>query len=98
MQQIFYDDAPYVVLYRPSSLQAYNNKKFTGFTPVPDPGGPIMVANDSFTYANVRAAGGSSGTGTSTVVLIVIGAIVALAIIIGLVMMMSRRRSADLRD
>jgi peptide/nickel transport system substrate-binding protein len=98
MQQIFYDDAPYVVLYRPQSLQAYNHDKFTGFTPVPDPGGPVMVSNDFLNYSNVKPAGGSSGTGASTVVLIVIGIVVALGIIIALVMMMGRRRSADLRD
>jgi peptide/nickel transport system substrate-binding protein len=98
MQQIFYDDAPYVVLYRPSALQAYNHNKFTGFTPVPDPGGPVMVANDSFNYMNVTAAGGGGGSGASTVVLIVIGVVIALGIIVALVMMMGRRRSADLRD
>jgi peptide/nickel transport system substrate-binding protein len=98
MQQIFYDDAPYVVLYRPQALEAYNNKRFTGFTAVPDPGGPIMVANDYFNYVNVRPAGGGGGGGTSTAVLVVIGVLIALGLIITLVMMMGRRRSADLRD
>jgi peptide/nickel transport system substrate-binding protein len=98
MQQIFYDDAPYVVMFRASTLQAYNHDRFTGFTPVPDPGGPIMYAADYFNYAGVKPAGGSSGSGASTAVLIVVGIVVALGIIIALVMMMSRRRSADLRD
>ena len=81
-----------------TTLQAYNSDKFTGFTPVPDPGGPIMVANDFLNYSNVKLAGGGSGGGASTVVLIVIGVVVALGIIVALVMMMGRRRSADLRD
>jgi peptide/nickel transport system substrate-binding protein len=98
MQQIFYDDAPYVVMFRASTLQAYNHDRFTGFTPVPDPGGPVMYAADYFNYANVKPAGGSSGSGASTAVLIVVGIVVALGIIIALVMMLGRRRSADLRD
>jgi peptide/nickel transport system substrate-binding protein len=98
MQQIFYDDAPYVVLYRPQALQAYNHDRFTGFTPVPNPGGPVMVSNDFLNYSNVKPAGGGGGSGASTVVLIVIGVVVALGIIVALVMMMGRRRSADLRD
>ena len=98
MQQIFYDDAPYVVLFRANSLQAYNSDKFKGFTAVPDPGGPVMVANDFLNYMNVEATGGGGSSGASAVVLIIIGVVVALGIIIALVMMMGRRRSADLRD
>ena len=98
MQQIFYDDAPYVVMFRPTTLQAYNHDRFTGFTPVPNPGGPIMMANDFLNYTNVKPAGGSSGTGTSTVVLIVIGVVIALGVIGGIIVMMTRRRSADLRE
>jgi len=98
MQQIFYDDAPYVVLYRPQALQAYNHRRFTGFTPVPNPGGPVMVANDFLNYSHVRPAGGGGGSGASTVVLVVIGIVIALGIIVALVLMLSRRRTADLRD
>jgi peptide/nickel transport system substrate-binding protein len=98
MQQIFYDDAPYVVLFRASALQAYNSNRFTGFTPVPDPGGPVMVANDFLNYTKVEPAGSGGGGGASTVVLVVIGVVIALGIIIALVVMMGRRRSADLRD
>jgi peptide/nickel transport system substrate-binding protein len=98
LQQIFYDDVPYVVLFRANALQAYNSDKFTGFTPVPDPGGPVMVANDFLTYANVKPAGRNDGGGASTVVLIVIGVVVALAIIVALVMMLGPRRRADSRN
>jgi peptide/nickel transport system substrate-binding protein len=98
MQQIFYDDVPYVVMFRASSLQAYNHTKFTGFTAVPNPGGPVMVANDYFNYSNVKPAGTGGSSSSSTVVLIVIGVIIALIIIVGLVLTMGRRRNADLRD
>jgi peptide/nickel transport system substrate-binding protein len=98
MQQIFYDDVPYVVMFRASSLQAYNHDKFTGFTAVPNPTGPVMVANDYFNYSNVRVAGTGGGSSSSSVLLIVIGVIIALAIIVGVVLMATRRRSADLRD
>jgi peptide/nickel transport system substrate-binding protein len=92
MQQIFYDDAPYVVLYRASALQAYNHDRFTGFTAVPDPDGPIMLANDFLNYSNVRPASGGGG-GARTVALIVIGVVIGLGIITALVVLMRRRRS-----
>ena len=98
MQQIFYDDAPYVVLFRPTRCRPTTTTGSPGFTAVPDPGGPVMVANDFLNYTNVKPAGGGGGSGASTVVLIVIGVVIALGIIIALVMMMGRRRSADLRD
>jgi peptide/nickel transport system substrate-binding protein len=98
MQQVFYTDAPYVVLFRASALQAYNSNRFTGFTAVPNPGGPVMTANDFINYSAVKPAGGGGGGGASTVVLVVIGVVIALGIIVALVMMMGRRRSADLRD
>jgi peptide/nickel transport system substrate-binding protein len=98
MQQIFYEDVPYVVLFRANSLQAYNSDKFEGFTAVPDPGGPVMVANDFLNYMEVEATGSGGGSGASAVVLVVVGVVIALGVIIALVMMMGRRRNADLRD
>jgi peptide/nickel transport system substrate-binding protein len=98
MQQIFYDDVPYVVLFRPSSLMAYNHDRFTGFTPIPDPGGPVMVANDFLNYMNVKVAGSGGGSSASGVVIVVIIVIVLLGIIVGAVIALNRRRTADLRD
>ena len=98
MQQIFYDDVPYVVMFRAQSLQAYNHDRFKGFTPVPQPGGPVMVSNDYFNYKDVKAVGTGGGSSSSAVVVIVIVVIIGLAIIAGVIMAMSRRRTADLRE
>ena len=35
MQQIFYEHAPYAVLYYPKSLIAYNSDKWEGWVPYP---------------------------------------------------------------
>ncbi|HEX4493617.1 MAG TPA: ABC transporter substrate-binding protein [Acidimicrobiia bacterium] len=98
MQQIFYNDVPYVVMFRAQNLQAYNHDRFTGFTPVPKPDGPVMIANDFLNYTDVKQAGTGGGSSSSGVVIIIILVIVALGVIVGIVLAMNRRRTADLRE
>jgi peptide/nickel transport system substrate-binding protein len=98
MQQIFYEDAPYIVMFRAQSLQAYNHDRFTNFTAVPKPGGPVMVSNDYFNYKDVKPAGSGGGSSSSGVVLIVIVVILGLAVIFGIFITMNRRRTADQRE
>ena len=98
MQQIFYDDAPYVVLFSRRLAPGLQQRQVQGLHGRARPGGPVMVANDFLNYMNVEAAGGGSDSGASTTVLIIVGIVVALASSSRVVLMMNRRRSADLRE
>ena len=67
-QQIFYDEAPYIVTNYEQQLEAYNTDKWEGWTPVPPGHGPVAFINDNIdTYLNLRPkvaaaeAGGGGG-------------------------------------
>jgi peptide/nickel transport system substrate-binding protein len=94
MQQIMYQQAPWIVLTYPYLLEAYNTQRWTGWTRSLNGNGPAVVycGGSIASYLNLRprlaAVGGSANTGW-------IGAIiVAAAVVIGGLIwrMRSRRR------
>ncbi len=85
MQQIFYEDAPYMVLYYPKVLIAYNTAGWEGWVPYPGDNGMVVFSNDNIdSYVQVHPktasepAVGSAGPGTALIV-----AIVAVALAVG---------------
>ena len=47
MQQIFYQQAPYAVLYYPKALIAYNTAKWEGWVPYPSSNGLVVLSGDN---------------------------------------------------
>jgi len=94
MQQIFYDDAPYVVLYYPTALIAYNSDKWEGWVPYPGENGMVVLQNDNIdTYVQVHpktATATTTSSGSSSATLI-IGAVVAALAVIAIVLLLVRR-------
>jgi len=93
MQQIMYEQTPWVVLTYPDYLEAYNTARWTGWTRVMSGHGPAFYAagnNDS--YLNLQPRG--AATTAATNVAAVVGAIVAAAVVgvIVVVMLLRRRR------
>jgi peptide/nickel transport system substrate-binding protein len=103
MQQLLYDDAPYVVLYTYDDTQAYRDE-WTGFVAQPE-GGALLFQYGTYSYRNVErkkaatAAGGAgsgstaSGGGLGTGALVGIGA-VAVLLVGGAGTLLARRRGA----
>ena len=94
MQQIMYQQAPWIVLTYPYLLEAYNTQRWTGWTRSLNGNGPAVVycGGSIASYLSLRprsaAVGGSGGTGW-------IGAIIAAAaVVIGVLIwrLRSRRR------
>jgi peptide/nickel transport system substrate-binding protein len=96
MQQIVYQQIPEVVLYYTSDLQAYRSDRWTGFVPMPQPGGWLLFGYGPLSYVKLHpvSANISSGGSSSVSGLVWVGIVVALVVIIGAVMMV-RRRSED---
>ena len=99
MQQIFYDDAPYAVLYYPKALIAYNTAKWEGWVPYPGETGMVVLQNDNIdTYTQVHLKTGTtqstSGSSSSTL-WIAIGAVIAVIVIVLLVVLMRRGRRSE---
>ena len=54
MQEILYDDAPYLVTAYTTIGEAYRNDRFACFQPQPDPGGILLVQYGIHNYLSIR--------------------------------------------
>ena len=93
MQEVFYEDAPYVVLYYPQTLIAYNSDKWEGWVPYPGETGRVVLQNDNIdTYLQVqpKAAVTETDSGSSSTLWIVIGALIAIIVIVLVVVLLRR--------
>ncbi|HQR27629.1 MAG TPA: ABC transporter substrate-binding protein [Nocardioides sp.] len=101
MQQMLYEDAPYLVTTYDKTGEAYRSDRFEGFRPQPDPGGVWLQQFGTYNYSHITpvAAGDSgeeSGTGTGVVVALGVAALAVLGI--GAVVVLRRRSSAEDRE
>jgi peptide/nickel transport system substrate-binding protein len=100
MQQIIYNDDPYVVLYYAANLQAYRADRWTGWQLAPR-GAPAVVMNYMRgTYTGVqpvaatKSAGGGLGAGAVAAIVAVV-VVVAAALVVWLV---RRRRPREVES
>jgi peptide/nickel transport system substrate-binding protein len=94
MQQIMYDQTPWVVITYPFTLQAYNTAKWTGWTRILDGKGPAFYTGNQgqiMSYLNLEPKATRTGSGSNTSVIVAI-AIVAVLVVIGVVLLVRRRR------
>lgn len=107
MQQMLYDDAPYVVTYYYDNREAYRSDRFTGFVPQPAPNGSLLFQYGTWSYENVKpvsaespsasgsataTTGGSTSTGSSSSnVPLIVGGVVALLAVLGIGVAVGRR-------
>ena len=120
MQEILYEDAPYLVTAYSSIGEAFRSDRFACFQPQPDPGGIWLVQYGAQNYLNVRPAaeagdcdglenavgasgsiedgGGGEDEGLSTGAMIGIGVAAGVAVVLGGVVLMRRRATADERE
>jgi peptide/nickel transport system substrate-binding protein len=111
MQQMLYDDAPYLVTAYSAIGEAYRSDRFTGFVPQPNPGGVLLLQYGHANYLNVKpvteadgtASGGGGGssdnssTDQTVAIVLVIVVLLVLAVLIT-IWAMRRRASADTRE
>ncbi len=96
MQQMLYEQSPYITLVYHRNLEAYNSAKWTGFVPSPSNGGSIIYNADnidSYLFAHaVTATVSSSSSGSSNTGLIVVIVVVVAVVLIAVVVVAARRR------
>ncbi len=86
MEQIFYNEAPYVVIAYPKQLEAYNTKDWEGWKQAPEGVGAVSYVGDNidtYLFAQPKAAqstGGGSHTG------LIAGIIIAVAVVVCIVL------------
>jgi peptide/nickel transport system substrate-binding protein len=102
MQQMLYDDSPYIITFYYDDPEAYRSDRFTGFIPQPDPKGALLFQYGTWSYENIKpvtaASGDSTSSTSSSVGLYIALAIVAVLAVIALVVVLSRRGRAADRD
>ena len=101
MQEILYEDVPYIVTAYTSIIEAYRSDRFTGFVPQPD-GGVLLVQYGVENYLNIEpVTGASSSSDDEGLSGAVIGGIVAGGVglaVLGVVLFARRRDTATAED
>ncbi|MDQ3105662.1 MAG: ABC transporter substrate-binding protein [Actinomycetota bacterium] len=101
MQQILYEDVPYMVTAYTSIIEAYRSDRFTGFVPQPE-GGVLLIQYGVDNYLNIEpVTGGSSSTDDGGLSGAVIGAVVVGGVgaaLLAVVLFARRRDSATAED
>jgi len=98
MQQIFYEEAPYVVLYYPKALIACNTAKWQGWVPYPGDNGMVVFSNDNIdSYVQVHQGTAGDATATSDgsgATAVIVGLAVAVLAVAAIVLLLRRRGRA----
>ena len=97
MQQVMYQQSPWIVLDYPEAFQAYNTSKWTGWTQMFGGKGPAFNCEGNYaTYLNLRPkSASSSGLSSRTIIALVILAVLVVAgAALGVVTRVRRRRQA----
>ncbi len=101
MQQIFYEQAPYAVLYYPKALIAYNTSKWEGWVPYPSANGLVVLSGDnidSYRLVQPKAASTATTSSSSSTTWIVVGVVVAIIAIVLVFVLVRRGRGRELTE
>ncbi len=97
MQQIMYEQTPWVVLTYPDYLEAYNTSRWTGWQQMFAGNGPAFDAEGFIgSYLSLRPRTATAGGGSNSTVLIV--AVAAAAVLVALVAVALRRRGPQAEE
>ena len=92
MQQIMYEETPWVVLTYPDYFEAFNTAKWTGWTQIMNGKGPAFNTTGNLdTYLKLQPVATSSSGGARGV-LIVVAIVVVVALVAVAIVLMRRRR------
>ena len=94
MQEIFYEESPYICLTYPKTLQAWNTDRWEGWQRIPQPDGAIAYISDNvsnyYKVAPKVAETASDSGGSNTTLIIVVAA--AIVVVVAIVMIVLRRK------
>lgn len=101
MQQIMYQQTPWMLLTYPDFLQAYNTNKWTGWTPIAHGSGPAFYTSYVLdTYLNLRlkvgaTAASNSSSATAVIIIIFVVAVVVVVLLAWFVRHNRRHRAEE---
>ncbi len=98
LQQIAYEDAPYVPIWYDPAVQAWRSDRFTGWTQAPSGGGvDYNYLYDTYVKLTpvAETAQASSGSGSTTAIIVAVVAVVVVAGVVVLLVRRSRGRAVE---
>jgi peptide/nickel transport system substrate-binding protein len=94
MQQMLYEESPYIILTYPKLLEAWNTTKWDGWTRIPQDTGAIAYISDNVSnYYKVGpkvAETATNGGGSNTT--LIVGIVIAGIVVVGVVLLLLRRK------
>lgn len=81
MQQIAYEDAPYIILYYDNILEAIKSDKWEGFIQIPN-GGPYFFNLTNYNYMNMKPVGSGEGSSSNYTAIIVVLVLIAIGAVL----------------
>ena len=95
MQQMLYEESPYIVLTYPKLLEAWNTEKWEGWQRIPQPNGAVAFISDNVSnYYKVAPKAAetaeTTGGGSNTTLIIIVVAVVV--VIVAVVLLLLRRK------
>jgi len=100
MQQLVYQESPYITLTYPQWLESYNDGQWSGWVKSPAGDGPVIYTEyniDSYLFAAPKAATtqSTSGGGSSAGVIVAAVVVIAIVAIVALLLVRRRRRAVE---
>jgi peptide/nickel transport system substrate-binding protein len=95
MQEIIYEESPYITLTYPKLLEAWNTSRWEGWQRIPQPNGAVAFISDNVSNyfkvgpkAATTTTSSSGGTNTG----LIIGVVIAALVVVGIVVLLLRRK------
>lgn len=101
MQQIAYDQSPYITLTYPEWLEAYNDAQWTGWVRTPSGDGPVIYTQyniDSYLFAEPKPAVEEAATGGSGSAGVIVAVVIAVVVVAGVTVVIMRRRKRAVEE
>ena len=98
MQQIMYQQSPWIVITYPDDLQAFNTSRWTGWTQMFGGTGPAWNCEGNYaSYLNLRpkAAAASTSSNRPLIITVIVAAIVVVVSAVGIVVRRRLRRTEE---
>ena len=94
MQQIVYQETPYIITVYSHDIVAYNTAKWTGWVRAPAGIGGVWYTTVPDSYIYLKPVAGTKSSSNTTLILIIVAAVIAVIVIIAVVLMRGRSHRA----
>ena len=94
MQEILYQESPYIVLTYPKLLEAWNTSRWEGWRRIPQPNGAVAFISDNVSnyYKVGLKTSAATTTAKSSNVGLIVGIVIAVLVVVGIVVLLLRRK------